>query len=109
MELDEARLKSHQVTREEASAAAASGLSGYAEPTRLDVLMDLQASSTPRLVDGDQGEHRFVGTFTAFTHDDRVQIGDRLYDTPHGALRVEAVMAWDDEEPTHYELGLVPA
>lgn len=108
MVLDEARLKSLLFTRPGEAVAGPSGMTTEAEPTELAVQMDLQSDGAPRLVDS-QGEVRFVGTFTGFTYSPELQIGDRLLGTTHGALRVESIQVWDDEEPTHYQVGLVPA
>lgn len=108
MILDEARLKTHVVTREVAGSAADSGLSTQASPETFEIAMDLQAAGTP--VFANYPDYKgFVGGAIGFTYDDRLQLGDRLYDTPMGALRVERIEAWDDEEPMHYEIGLVPA
>jgi hypothetical protein len=110
MYLDEARLKTHQVTREQWGVAGASGLATTTAPLVFDVLMDVQQSSTPRFV-VNPGEERFTGAYRGFTYDAALQVGDRIYSSPFGALRVEAVYTWDDEEgePTHYEIGLVSA
>lgn len=108
MQLMDARLKPYQVTREGQATEAASGLSAPAAPEVLTVDIDLQTAGTPRFTRG-EGEERITGGFKGFTYDDRLQLGDRLYGTPHGALRVESIETWDDEEPTHYEIGLVPA
>jgi hypothetical protein len=110
MYLDEARLKTHQVTRERPGAVGASGLTISNPPLVFDVLMDVQQSSTPRFV-VNPGEERFTGAYRGFTYDETLRVGDRLYSTPFGALRIEAIYTWDDEEgePTHYEIGLVPA
>lgn len=108
MILDEARLKPHQVTRLGAESAAASGLSAPAAPETFTVAIDLQVDTRPRFVSHD-GQLRFIGGFLGFTYDDRLQLGDRLYETAHGAMRVESIEAWEDEEPVHYEVGLVPA
>lgn len=108
MTLDEARLKPHTVTRPGGDVTTMSGMSAPEAPTTFEVLMDLQADGQPRFssVPGVEG---FVGGFTGFTYDDRLALGDQLLDTPHGALRVEAIELWDDEEPSHYQVGLVPA
>lgn len=108
MVLDEARLKAFTFTRRGEAAAAPSGMATEAPDVPVAVMMDLQADGAPRLVDS-QGDTRFAGTFTGFTYSADLQIGDRLTGTAHGALRVESIQAWDDEEPTHYEVGLVPA
>lgn len=108
MVLDEARLKTYTVTREVAGATVASGLTAPSSPEQFDVLMDLQQSSSPRFV-VQAGEERFTGAYRAFTYDATLQVGDRLLDTPFGAMRVEGVYPWDDEDPIHYEVGLVPA
>lgn len=108
MQLMEDRLAPYQVTREGQTTEAASGLSAPAAPEVLEVEIDLQQASTPRFIRG-EGEERITGGFRGFTYDDRLRRGDRLYATPHGALRVESVETWADEEPTHYEIGLVPA
>jgi len=106
--LDEARLKPYEITRIGPPAVSASGISAPAVPELFTAHIDLQVDNRPRFVAHD-GQLRFVGGFIGFTYDDRLQLGDRLYDTPHGAMRVESIEAWDDEEPTHYEIGLVPA
>ena len=108
MVLDEARLKVHVFTRKGEAAPGTSGMTAEADTAPVSVLMDLQADGAPKLVDS-QGETRFVGTFTGFTYSPDLKIGDRLDGTVHGALRVESIQEWDDEEPTHYEIGLVPA
>lgn len=108
MVLDEARLKTLSFTRPGEAAAGTSGMTTEAPELPISVMMDLQSDGAPRLVDS-QGEMRFVGTFTGFTYSPDLQIGDRLDNTLHGALRVESIQVWDDEEPTHYQVGLVPA
>lgn len=108
MLLDEARLKSYLITREAKDGTWASGLTAPAEPTTFTASLDLQQSSSPRFV-VQAGEERFSGAYRAFTYDTTIAVGDRLLDTPFGPLRVEAVYPWDDEDPTHYEIGLVPA
>jgi hypothetical protein len=108
MQLMDERLRPFAVTREQVAVAGASGLSTRAAPLVFQVELDLQTASTPRFT-REEGVVRITGGFRAFTYDDRLVAGDRLLDTPHGALRVESVEAWVDEEPVHYELGLVPA
>ena len=111
MLLDEARLKPYRVWREGQEAAALSGLSVPSDsPGGLEVHLDLQQRASVGLVTG-EGAVRFTGGYRGFTYDDRLAVGDRLYDTPYGALRVTSVYAWDDEgdEPTHFEVGLETA
>jgi hypothetical protein len=108
MELDESRLKTHRVTREGQVTVGASGLAAPGVAVEFDVLIDVQQSGTPRFV-VNPNEERFTGAYKGFTYDPALQVGDRLYHTGFGALRVESAYAWDDEDPTHYEIGLVPA
>ena len=103
----ENRLKTYQLTREGDAATSASGLTTAAAPVTFEANLDLQQNSSR--LSAQDGILATTGSFTAFTYDSNVIVGDRIYSTPFGALRVESVYPWDDEDPTHYEVGLVPA
>lgn len=106
MQLMEERLKTYTRIRETPGAVDPdSGLSTPPSRSMVAVQLDLQEDGRFQPTD-DPGLQSRRGPLQAFTYDgDKLSPGDKI-DTGDGLLEVVSLFAWDDVEPTHYEVAL---